>query len=172
MPSKLYLVNDFLLLHHVDICCIQESNLILVDNSIWRSIGGARLDHYSYTHSLGSAGGIIITWNSSLYEGHMIHQGIFYLSIKLKFKASGARWICTSVYGPNAQHLKSMLWEEIRSWQPGIGISWVICGDFNSIFSPWDKLIVFPNMEDIRMAQLLVNDLNLIEPPPFGKRIT
>ncbi|KAH7677392.1 DNase I-like protein, partial [Dioscorea alata] len=88
MPSKLYLVKDFLLLNHVDIYCIQESKLSLVDNSICRSIGGTRLDHYSYIPALGSAGGMIVGWNNILFEGHKIYQGTFCLSIEFKNKSS------------------------------------------------------------------------------------
>lgn len=48
----------------------------------------------------------------------------------------------------------------------------MICGDFNSIFSPSDKSNGTFNCEDIRLAQGLVADLHLLEPPFFGKRFT
>lgn len=86
MPSKRYLVKDFFTLHHADICCIQESKLNVVDNSIWRSIGRARLDQLAYTPALGSAGGLIMGWNGALFEDHIIHQGPFCLSIDLILK--------------------------------------------------------------------------------------
>lgn len=60
MPSKRFLVKDFLQLHHAGICCLQESKLGVIDPSIWRPIGGARLDRFSSIPAIGTAAGIII----------------------------------------------------------------------------------------------------------------
>lgn len=123
MPSKGFLVKYFLQLHHVDICCTQESKLSTIDPTIWRSIGGSRLDHFTFTPTLGSARGIInFGWNASLFEGHMIHQGTFCLSIEFKSRSNDVQWVCTTVYGPNARHLKLDFWNEIRICQPGEGV--------------------------------------------------
>lgn len=49
---------------------------------------------------------------------------------------------------------------------------WVICGDFNAIFSLEDKGGWNPNLADIRDANSLMHDLCLHEPPAFGRRFT
>lgn len=41
---------------------------------------------------------------------------------------------------------------------------WVLYGDFNFIFAPFDKLMGDFNLEDVRLAQGLVRDLHLVEP--------
>lgn len=102
----------------------------------------------------------------------MIHVGSYCLSIEFINRVDNVTWVCTSVYGPNARHLKQGFWREIMSCQPGRGLPWVICGDFNSIFDPSDKLHGNINCEDIRLAQALLSDLQLTEPPSFGKRFT
>lgn len=51
-------------------------------------------------------------------------------------------------------------------------LPWVICGDFNAIFNLEDKSNGNPNIEDIRCAQTLLRDLNLLEPPLVGRKFT
>lgn len=87
-PSKRFLVKDFLQLHHADIYCIQESKLSTTDPTIWRSVGGSRRDHFIFTPALGSVDSMIIGWNNSLFEGHMIFQGTYYLSIEFRIKSN------------------------------------------------------------------------------------
>lgn len=49
---------------------------------------------------------------------------------------------------------------------------WVLYGDFNFIFAPFDKLMGDFNLEDVRLTQGLVRDLHLVEPLCFGKQFT
>lgn len=172
MPSKRFLVRDFLQLHHADICCLQESKLSSIDLATWRSIGGPRLDKFSFVPAIGSAGGIIIGWNSNLFIGILKHQGLFSLTIEFTNQANRIIWMCTSIYGPNARHLKPQFWDEIRHCAPHSSVPWVICGDFNSIFDPFDKSNGSFHREDIRLAQNLVMELQLLEPPSFGRHFT
>lgn len=60
LPFKCFLVKDFLHLHYMDIWCIQESKLNLVDPTIWCSFGGSYLDLFVFTPALGLVGGMII----------------------------------------------------------------------------------------------------------------
>lgn len=151
---------------------MQESKLGVIDLFIWRSIGRARLDRFSSIPAVGTAGGIIIGWNSILFDGKMLFTGSFYLSMEFRNKTNNVSWVCTSVYGPNARHLKPGFWNELRTCQPNLEIPWVICGDFNSIFSPSDKSNGLHNREDIRLAQYFMSDMQLLEPPSFGKCFT
>ncbi|XP_039141329.1 uncharacterized protein LOC120278666 [Dioscorea cayenensis subsp. rotundata] len=41
--------------------------------TLWRSIGGSRLEHFAFLPALGSAGGIIVGWNNLLFEGNVLH---------------------------------------------------------------------------------------------------
>lgn len=79
-------------------------------------------------------------------------------------------WVCTSVYGPNLRHLKKLFWDEIRACHTDF--PWVICGDFNAIFSIEDKISGVPNLGDVQCAQALLSDLNLLEPPLSSRKFT
>lgn len=68
-PTKRFLVKDFLNLHFVDVCCLQESKLEDISGTLWREIGGPRLDKFVFLPAIGSSGGIIVGWNSVLLSG-------------------------------------------------------------------------------------------------------
>ncbi|KAH7677449.1 DNase I-like protein [Dioscorea alata] len=172
MSSKRFLVKDFLHLHHADICCLQETKLHAIDPQTWRAISGPRLDQFSFIPADGSAGGILIGWDRSLFTGKEIFRGSFSLSIEFLNRSNNVSWVCTSVYGPCDRQRKPGFWNEIRRCCPRSGVPWVICGDFNSIFDPTDKLHGHINREDIRQAQNFVRDLQLLEPPSFGRKFT
>lgn len=72
----------------------------------------------------------------------------------------------------HARHLKPNFWNEIRNCHLGVGVPWVIYGDFNLIFSPWDKSNGCLNLDDIRLAQMLIRNLHLVGPLSFGKWFT
>lgn len=51
-------------------------------------------------------------------------------------------------------------------------IPWVVCGDFNAIFSLEDKILGSHNLVDIHCANIFLNDFSLLEPPSTGRRFT
>lgn len=171
-PAKRFLVKDFLLLHCAEVCCLQESKLADFPNAIWREVGGSKFDDFAFVPARGSAGGMVIGWNSSILTGSVLFIGGFCLTVEFHDKRDHSQWRCTSVYGPNARHLKPAFWEEIRRSGGGGGLPWVICGDFNAIFSVNDKNSGIPCLDDIHHACGLLNDLSLYEPPAVGRRFS
>lgn len=155
-PAKRFLVKDFLNMHFADICCLQESKLEEISSSIWREIGGHRLDKFCFVPAHGSIGGIVMGWNSAIFDGTMLIRGTFCLTVEFFSKNVNLTWRCTTVYGPNARSLKHAFWEELRACVGPPSIPWIICGDFNAIFSVDDKNSGLPNLDDIRKANLFL----------------
>lgn len=72
-PAKRFLVKDFLLMHYADVCCLQESKLKDISPASWREIGGNHLDQFfNFVPARGTAGGIIIGWNSAIMTGKLL----------------------------------------------------------------------------------------------------
>ena len=102
----------------------------------------------------------------------MVHLGIFYLIAEFLSLKNNFLWLCSCMYRPNSHSLKQSFWDEIRTSNFIIPLPWVICRDFNTVYSLQDKMSDLPNVEDIHSANDLVDDLNLSEPPSFGKKFT
>lgn len=157
-------------MHRVEVCCFQETKLSEISQPSWREIGGSKLDHFCFSPANGTSGSMVIGWNSSLRKGRVVSVGSFCLSVEFTNLCDHSTWLCTTVYGPNLRHLKPSFWEKLRNCHTDM--PWVICGDFNAIFLVEDKNIGIPNLTDIRSAQSLVCDLNLVEPPLVGRKFT
>lgn len=81
-------------------------------------------------------------------------------------------WCCTTMYRPNERNLKHVFWDELKSCRGAPDLPWIICNDFNAIFSAEDKLGGPRNLVDIRNANDFLQDLNFLEPPTIGRWFT
>lgn len=79
--SKRSLVKDFLKLHFVDVCCLQESKLEDISSTTWREIGGVSIDQFSFLPVRRSAGGVILGCNSLVVSGQLVQVGVFSLMV-------------------------------------------------------------------------------------------
>ncbi|KAH7677354.1 DNase I-like protein [Dioscorea alata] len=159
--SKRFLVKDFLNLHFADVCCLQESKLEKISLATWREIGGQRLNQFLFLLARGLARGIIIGWNSALV-----------ITVDICSNRDRLCWRCTRVYGPNARSWKPAFWGELRDYATEANVPWVLCGDFNAIFSLEDKPSGIPSLVDIRMSSSFLHDFLLREPSAMGRRFT
>lgn len=98
------------------------------------------------------------------------YMGEFCMTVDFCSLKDNFRWQCTSFYGPNSRSHKSSFWEEIRGCEGMSNVPRVICGDFNAIFVQEYKAPGTPNLEDIRSASSLIQDLALCEPLSIGRR--
>ncbi|KAH7690203.1 RNA-directed DNA polymerase protein [Dioscorea alata] len=143
-----------------------------IHKSIWRSISGVRLNSFEFLHAQGTAGGIIVAWDRSQAIGTLIHKGTYSISIEFSNTSNNSTWICTSVYDPVTRSLKVDFWNELRNIRSLHALPWIICGDFNTIFSIDDKNSGDLNSRDISTSQNFLEDLNLIDPPLHGRCYT
>lgn len=171
-PGKKDLVRDFIDQFKPSIVCFQESKLAMVDRFTWRSISGNTLDCFCFAGARGTAGGMIVGWSSALFKGKLISSGTFCLTVEFFSIQDLSLCHCTTVYGPNAKNLKADFWPEIRNCKPPPGIPWIICGDFNAIFSSLDKNSGNVCWDDICDEQDLIRDLDLVETRLRGRRFT
>lgn len=169
-PAKWFLVKDFLNLHFAEVCCLKESKIETISVFMWREIGGSRLNQFAYIAAKGSAGDMIIGWNSAMLIGRVIKVGVF--SLMFICKLDSLEWRYTMVYAPMVRNLKQVFWEEIRTYKGAQDLQWIVGGDFNAIFDLEDKMSVVPNLLDIRNANELLQDLGLLEPLAFGRKFT
>lgn len=170
--AKRFLVKDFLSIHHVEVCCLQESKLDVILAATWREIGGSSLDQFAFALVVGTSGGMIIGWNGAILAGKVERVGIFSITVGFQDLRNNFVWRYTTVYEPNARALKSSFWDELRGCGDEQHTSWVICGDFNAIFSTDDKHTRVHNLQEIRYANQFLLDLNLGEPPAVGRRFS
>ncbi|KAK1314443.1 hypothetical protein QJS10_CPA06g00213 [Acorus calamus] len=87
----------------------------LVDSRTIAEIGAGLLVGWGFKGARGAAGGILICWNSTLWRAVEQSVGTFSFSVLLEDLQSGGRWCCSSVYGPNDDADRAILWDELSA---------------------------------------------------------
>lgn len=80
---------------------------VLVRSSVYKKKKAILITHKSkdlllnaFIPSVGQSGGIIVIWNSSVFEGTVIEQQSFSVRISMASKHSADIWTLITVYGP------------------------------------------------------------------------
>lgn len=98
-----------------------------------RSLCPFRDPSFAYCPSIGQSGGILVAWNSLLWQMVDVHIGVYSVSVIIRDSHANCEGVATSVYGPNQSSHHSEFWAELsfvaRKWQ----CPWVIGGDSNVI---------------------------------------
>lgn len=83
-----------------DIVCLQETKREHFDDLFLRNICPASFDKFIYLPSTGASGGSIITWKSILFQGNLVFQNSYALSVEFCSMHDNAHWILTNIYAP------------------------------------------------------------------------
>jgi Endonuclease/Exonuclease/phosphatase family len=139
LPEKRRILHDFIIKEHVDILCLQETKKDSYSSQFFKSIASC-YDTKQFLPSVGSAGGILMGFNSSLFTSIFWHIGKYSITTYLENHFDKVKWACATVYRPVDPVLKLNFWDELTD----IGLSWagtwVIGDDFNAIRNRSEKI--------------------------------
>jgi hypothetical protein len=122
----------------VSLLCIQESKLVVVNDSLINSMLDSSFA-YDFVPAIGMCGGILVAWPSDVWSVSLPHQTPHSLSLRLSSSSSTHPWWLTTVYGPHVVQDKPAFLQELREIRGGRLGPWLICGDFNLIYKAEDK---------------------------------
>jgi hypothetical protein len=153
------------------VVCVMESKLDVVNQFVINECFGARFDGYVYLPAVGTAGGIIVTWQSPDVQVLGMRVDRFSVLILLSIR-DGSSWWLTAVYGPTLEALKPAFLDELRMLHAAIAGPWAVTGDFNLILDACDKSNSRLNRRSMAHFRRCVNDLELKESALIGRRFT
>jgi exonuclease III len=102
-----------------DIICFQETKAHGISSSFVRNLWGCNHVDWCCLDSNGASGGILIMWDNRVVEKVDVCLGVFTLTISFRNVVDRFVWAFASVYGPNSDMDRSLLWDElaeILSW--------------------------------------------------------
>lgn len=111
-----------------------------------------------------------MAWNGSLFEGEVIFQNRFSLSIQFTSTLSDQSWILTNVYGPCVHEDKIEFIEWFANIHMPIDVDWIVMGDFNFIRSPSDRNIPGGDVNEMLLFNEAISNLGLVELPLKGRK--
>jgi hypothetical protein len=161
-PQKRESVKHWLRSWKCDAVCLQETKLEVVDLQLVRSLWGSPYVDWDFLPAIGSAGGVLMIWDTRVLEKINSMVKTFSVSCHWKGVADGLEWVGSGLYGPTNDLLRRELWEELKSVYSRWNIPWVVFGDFNVIRFPSERLgctRITPHMLDfsdfIETSQLI-----------------
>ena len=154
------------------IICLQETKRESFDHSFIRTFCPKRFDRFVFSPSVGASGGIIVLWNSAIFEGTL--QEITKSAIRINFisKHNQEHWTLVTVYGP----CRGQERDEFVQWLHDLTIpfheNWLLLGDFNFIRSVENRNRDGADMNDIFIFNEIISYLGLMELPLKGRTFT
>jgi exonuclease III len=82
------------------IICLQETKCESFEHSFIRSFCQKRFDHFVFSPSVGASGGLIVLWNSSVFDGKLLEIHRSAIKIQFTTKQNNESWTLVNVYGP------------------------------------------------------------------------
>jgi exonuclease III len=170
--AKCDLVQDALALARPHIAFLQESKLLELTPLQRFSFLTPHLDAYLEVPALGSKGGIITAWNSSVFQlqSYILHAHS--VTVCLKYTASGYSFHLTNIYTlPDHRDIDAFLHElsDIATYPDR---SWLLVGDFNLTRSPSDKNTVSFQASLAAAFNNTIEKLALVELPLLDRLFT
>ncbi|XP_071685364.1 uncharacterized protein [Lolium perenne] len=153
------------------VVCLQETKMELVYSSVVLEMLGSEFDDYVYLPAIGTRGGILLAWKSTVVSISDPEFTAHTLSAKV-CTPGGTPWWITVVYGPQTDADKIAFLQELREVRAACPGPWLLCGDFNLIYRDGDKNNSNLNRRMIGRFRRVLNDLALKEIYLNGRRYT
>lgn len=122
-----------------NIICLQETKREHFDSSYIRKFCPRRLKQFAYQPSLGNSGGHIIIWNGAQFNGQIISQSHFQMTIKFESYLTAQTWYLTNIYAPCTNEGRQLFFDWFMQLDSSAFDLWMVMGDFNMIRSTNDR---------------------------------
>lgn len=107
--KKWNVVRDRITDSNCNILCLQETKRESFDDQFLRNIYHSSLDKYAYLPSVGASGGSIVVWNSTLFQGTLVFQNSYAISVEFYSLHDNAHRVLTNIYAPCTHAEKEIL---------------------------------------------------------------
>ena len=139
-PRKREVCRNLLKEWRCNIVCLQETKLSSVNFAVLRSLSGSPFKDWAVLDAVQSSGGVLLIWDKRVVEKMDVLVGQLSVSVLFKGVLDGFVWVCTGIYGPNADLHRADLWEELSTVRTRWNNPWFLFGDFNVIRYPCERL--------------------------------
>jgi hypothetical protein len=115
MLNKQYSIRNRLLNSNVGICFLLETKKDNCCDSFIRNLWNVATVKWAFLESVGKSGGIIVMWDSSVFEVNSIEFGGQWISLSGKHVNSSFNCMVVGVYAASSVQDRAKLWEDITT---------------------------------------------------------
>lgn len=145
-----------------NIICIQETKREQFDQNYLRNFCPGKFNQFAYVPSIGNSGGLIIIWVGSQFNGTVVYQHQFEITMKFSCNISREEWTVTNVYGPTTTEGRSLFTNWLLSLEPDEDELWMIVGDFNLIRGPSNRNRPGGDSNNMMLFNSIIQHLDII----------
>lgn len=131
-----------------------------------------KFDQFVFMPSVGSSGGIITIWDSSVFCGTTIFTESFAVGVKFNSLQTADVWNLVNVYGPCDGPDRNTFTSWLFDLDIPLTEDWLLLGDFNFMRSPDNRNKPGGNANDMPIFNDFINYQSLVELPIKGRRYT
>ncbi|XP_074318623.1 uncharacterized protein LOC141655440 [Silene latifolia] len=95
-----------------------------------------------------------------------------FIQMKAREISSGDEFYITMVYAFNEVDNRRILWDRLCMFKRVISTTWVVCGDFNTVLSPLERLGGYTSEQEMEDFQNCIDECELIDSPAIGSLFT
>jgi len=162
------------LLHNwkADVFCFQETKLQGDIREIIKDLWSNRWVKYVQLEASGTRGGIILMWDSRLWDGEICETGTYCITCKFVGKTQDLSWHMTGVYAPNSTLEREEVWWELGAVRGLFTGPWVVVGDFNTVRFPSEKKNCSRYNKAMMDFSEFIEDMELVDLQLAGNKYT
>jgi mannosylglycoprotein endo-beta-mannosidase len=170
-PKKRDAIREFMVPLQAKLICFQETKMAMIDRFIVLQCLGPSFDGFFFLPALGTRGGILLAWDSSVVELRNITCDTFSVNAEVHGHGVQAWWL-TVVYGPQSTEEKTQFLAELTERRALCHGPWMLIGDFNMILRASEKNNLNLDRSSMRRFRDFVVNLELKELYLHGRLFT
>lgn len=170
-PVKKKAVREFITSVKVNLVCLQETKLDVIDQYVVMQCVGPSFDGFAYLPAEETRGGILLAWDSTVIAIDHIQLDANSVS-GLVTNKDGEQWWITVVYAPQGDELKTQFLLDLYSRRTLCPGPWMVLGDFNMILRASEKSYDHINRAMMNRFRSFVDDHELKELYMHGRMFT
>ncbi|XP_074314947.1 uncharacterized protein LOC141651123 [Silene latifolia] len=117
-------------------------------------------------------GRIWIIWKPTMFSVHFIEYNAQFMHMMVKDLGKGQLFHLTAVYAFNDTMERKALWNKLCHFKNSINGPWAICGDFNIVLAPAERLGGNSTMEEMDDFKYCVDECEVTDCPASGSLYT
>jgi exonuclease III len=154
------------------IVCLQETKCQHFDHRFLHKFSPKHFDAFVYSPSVGASGGILVLWNSSVFDSTLLQLEKFGIAIQFDSVHESSIWTLTTVYGPCQGEERDRFVEWLYNLDIPPLSNHLLLGDFNFIRSAGNRNKPGGNLQDMMIFNDIIGHLGMIELPLKGRSYT